>query len=275
MTLVDSHCHFWQLSRGDYGWLEGADAQLAPIRRDFGPADYPGAARLIAVQAAPSVAETDFLLSLAAQNPRIAGVVGWVDLSDEGGAGTLHRLAANPAFKGVRPMLQDIEDAEWLIRKAQPEALGALTKLGLRFDALVKERHLPMLRRFAEAHPDLPLVIDHAAKPQPSLRQAWNEGMEAMARIPHVHCKLSGLMNELSEDARTDPLPVLQSIFDQLLDWFGPSRLMWGSDWPVLTLAATWQDWRDLTETLLAPLSEADRAAILHGTATRFYGVTS
>ena len=274
MQLIDSHCHFWRLSRGDYGWLEGEGGPLAPIRRDFAPADYPGEARLIAVQAAPSVAETEFLLALSAEEPRIAGVVGWVDLSDEAAPGTLARLAENPGFKGVRPMLQDIEDTDWLTRAARPEAVQALVDLGLRFDALVLERHLPMLTGFAATHPELPMVIDHAAKPQPGARPEWEEGMAALARWPQVHCKLSGLMTELSEEELTDPLPPLRAILDRLLEWFGPERLIWGSDWPVLTLAASWDDWRGLTEELLAPLSKDVRAAILQGNAARFYGVS-
>lgn len=275
MTLLDSHCHFWELARGDYGWLDGEGGALAPIRRDFAPADYPGDARLIAVQAAPSVEETEYLLSLAGSDRRIAGVVGWVDLSRSDAAGTLRRLAENPAFKGIRPMLQDIEDTDWLFRKARPDVLVALAELGLRFDALVTERHLPMLERFARENDALPLVIDHGAKPQPGDRPGWEAGMEALARLPQVHCKLSGLLTELSEQERADPLPALQDIFGQLLDWFGPDRLMWGSDWPVLTLAASWKEWRALTETLLAPLSDGDRDAILHRTAAEFYGVSS
>lgn len=275
MQLIDSHCHFWSLSRGDYGWLEGNSDALAPIRRDFAPRDYPGAARLIAVQAAPSVAETEYLLSLAATDERIAGVVGWVDLSDASAPETLGRLAANPAFKGVRPMLQDIDDTRWLAREVRPDAVQALKDLGLRFDALVLARHLPVLADFARAHPDLPMVIDHAAKPQPGARQDWADGMMKLAHIPHVQCKLSGLLTELSDQDRADPLPALRAIMAPLLEWFGPQRLIWGSDWPVLTLAASWQDWRDLTDALLAPLPKADRAAILQGNAARFYGVAA
>lgn len=273
MTLVDSHCHFWKLSRGDYGWLEGSGGELEPIRRDFGPDDYPGVAKLIAVQAAPTVAETEYLLSLAASHSKVAGVVGWVDLSEENTPETIRRLAANPALKGVRPMLQSIEDTDWLFNEARPDAIAALKECGLRFDALIKERHLPMMARFAKDHSDLPLVVNHGAKPQPGPRPNWHEGMEALAKVPHVHCKMSGLLNELSEEERADPLPPLRAIFDRLLDWFGPDRLMWGSDWPMLNVAGNWKDWRALSDELLAPLTESDRAAILHGTATRFYGV--
>ena len=275
MRRIDAHCHFWQLSRGDYGWLSGDDASVAPIRRDFLPADYPGDARLIVVQAAPTMAETDFLLALASRQPPIAGVVGWVDLAAPDAVAQLCQRAANPHFKGVRPMLQDMADTDWLAREARPDALAALQDLGLRLDALVTARHLPMLAGFAAAHPDLPLVIDHAAKPRPGGQTNWMAGMRALAAIPHVHCKLSGLLTELAPENLRDPLPVLQDITGQLLDWFGADRLIWGSDWPVLTLAASYEDWRELSESLLEPLSPDDRAAILHGNAARFYGVAA
>lgn len=273
MQGIDAHCHFWRPSRGDYGWLDGQGGPLAPIRRDFLPADYPADARLIVVQAAPSLAETDFLLSLAAEAPQIAGVVGWVDLSDPDAAGILAQRAQNPLLKGVRPMLQDIAETEWLTRHARPDAIETLCDLGLRFDALVTARHLPMLARFAERYDNLPLVIDHAAKPQPGARDDWEQGMQALAALPHVHCKLSGLMTELSTDELADPLPALRAITDRLLDWFGADRLIWGSDWPVLTLAAPYGDWSDLTARLLENLSDIGRNAILRGNAARFYGV--
>ena len=121
---------------------------------------------------------------------------------------------------------------------------------------------LEVLAGFAAAHPDLPLVIDHAAKPRPGGQANWMAGMRALAAIPHVHCKLSGLLTELAPENLRDPLPVLQDITGQLLDWFGADRLIWGSDWPVLT------------ETLLEGLSASERAAIMGGNATKFYGVT-
>lgn len=273
MTIVDAHCHFWRLDRGDYGWLAAADAALDPIRRDFDPDAYPAAARLIAVQAAPTVAETAFLLDLARRDARIRGVVGWVDLSDAAAEATLDRLARDPLLRGVRPMLQDIADTDWLRDTARPDALQALADRGLCLDALVTSRHLPMLHAVAARHPDLPVVIDHAAKPQPGQRDDWAAGLQALAGLPHVHCKLSGLLTELAPADRADPLPALRDIVAPLIDWFGPDRLIWGSDWPVLTLAASWQDWRDLTDALLSDLDPAARAAVMGGNAARVYGV--
>lgn len=274
METIDAHCHFWRLSRGDYGWLDGTGGPLHPIRRDFGLDDYPSDARRIVVQAAPSAAETDFLLSLAAEDPRIVGVVGWVDLTAPDAADQIRSRAAAPVFKGVRPMLQDIDDTDWLESCVPADAIAALTDAGLRLDALVTTRHLPMLGRFAERHNDLPLIIDHAAKPQPGTREDWADGMRRLATLPHVHCKLSGLLTELAPQELRQPLPALQAIFRPLLDWFGPDRIVWGSDWPVLTLAASYDEWRDLTDELLLPLTDAERRAVLSANAARFYGIT-
>ena len=271
--MLDAHCHFWSLGRGDYGWLETGGPGLDPIRRDFGLADYPGGRPVIAVQAAPSVAETRFLLDLARGSDSIRGVVGWVDLADAGAADAVRDLAADPLLRGLRPMLQDIADTDWLVNVARPEALAAMAGAGLVFDALVTERHLPMLARFADANPDLAIVIDHAAKPQPGPREGWRAGMRALARDPRIYCKLSGLLTELSPEERRDPLPALQATLADLLDWFGPDRLIWGSDWPVVTLAAPLIDWLALSEDLTAGLSAPERAAIFGGNAARVYGV--
>lgn len=274
MTIIDAHTHLWRLSRGDYGWLDGKGGPLDPLRRDFDRADYPGDGRLILVQAAETEAETDYLLSIAEGDPMVAGVVGWIDLSAPDAIARIEARAATPILKGVRPVLQDIAETNWLEDAVAPETLDALAASGLRFDALVTARHLPMLARIAAQHPDLPLIIDHAAKAQNAGTDAdWQEGMAALAALPHVHCKLSGLLTELPPEALADPLPALRPMVGRLLDWFGAERLVWGSDWPVLTLAASWQEWRALTDELLAPLPDASRDAILRGNAARFYGV--
>ncbi|WP_151719404.1 amidohydrolase family protein [Gemmobacter serpentinus] len=271
--MLDAHCHFWSLDRGDYGWLAGEGGPLAPIRRDYLPADYPGAARVIAVQAAPTLAETDWLLAQAASDIRIAGVVGWVDLADEGAADALCSRAKDPAFLGIRPMLQDIAATDWLLTAPRRDALLALAALGLCFDALVAPHHLPVLAQFANANPSVPIVIDHAAKPQDIADPQWQTGMRMLSADPRVFCKLSGLLTELPQSALVDPMPGLRQTFDLLLEWFGPDRLIWGSDWPVLTLAADYDRWLALTQDLLQPLPQATQDGILGGNAARFYGV--
>lgn len=271
--ILDAHCQFWVMERGDYGWLDGVDGALAPIRRDFLPSDYPATARLIAVQAAPTLPETEFLLSLAKGRDAVAGVIGWVDLSAADSAGVLRRLAANPKLRGIRAMLQDIRESDWIVTAPRPETIAALRELDLSLEVMVTPRHLPALTVFARANPGLRLMIGHAGKPRLAIGPdpGWIDGMSQLARLPSVCCKLSGMLTELGPGQLTAPLPELRRIVDRLLDWFGPDRLIWGSDWPVLTLSASYQDWLALTEALLESCSCAERAAIMGGNAARFY----
>lgn len=275
MTEIDAHCHFWSLARGDYGWLEGEGRPLAPIRRDFAPSDMPGTAPVIAVQAAPSSAETDYLLRL--KHPRLAGVVGWVDLAAPSTCGQISDLSINPRFRGIRPMLQDIPETDWLLTAPRADTLATMARMNLTFDALVTPRHLGVLATFAAQNPDLAIVIDHAAKPRLAVGgedEEWLAGMAALAADPRIHCKLSGLLTEISPAQLADPLAVLGPVVGRLLDWFGPERLIWGSDWPVLNLAGDYALWRSLTDQLLAELTDDERAAIMGGNAARFYGIS-
>ncbi len=288
MTRIDAHQHFWQPARGDYAWLRPDDPAVAPLVRDFLPDELQpllqahGVARTVLVQAAESVAETEFMLALADRHDFVGGVVGWVDLARPDAPATLVRLAAHPALKAVRPMLQDLPDDDWILRAPRPEALRELLRLGLRFDALVKPRQLAALRRFVQDRPELPVVIDHAAKPPLAARwndesmRAWRRDMAAFAQAPQVACKLSGLLTEMAaadRASRARAVEILRPVVDALLGWFGPARLMWGSDWPVLTLAGGYDDWVAIADELLAPLAVGERAQVLHGTARRFYGL--
>lgn len=288
MQRIDAHQHFWQLARGGYGWLRADDPVVAPLVRDFLPeALMPmlrthDVTRTVLVQAADSVAETAFLLGLAAAHDVIAGVVGWVALDRDEAASTLERLAADGRLKGVRPMLQDLPTDDWILQAPRPEALRTLQRLGLRFDALVRPRQLAALARFARAWPDLPIVIDHAAKPPlaadwgDEAMQAWRRDMATLAAAPQVCCKISGLLTELAPSDRASPARAtarVRPVIDALLAWFGPERLMWGSDWPVLTLAGSYAEWVSVSDDLLGPLSAGERAQVLHGSAQRFYGL--
>ena len=275
---IDAHQHFWQISRGDYDWMTD---EVAAIRHDILPADLAphlqrhGIAGTVLVQAAATVAETEFLLALARDHAFVRGVVGWVDLTDPAAPATLDSLCRDPAFKGVRPMLQDIPDTRWIAQRAVIANLRALADRGLRLDALVTPRHLDVLAEVLEQLPSLPVVIDHCAKPviaggaDPGA--AWRDGITRLAALPQVMCKISGLANEAGPGWSAEGL---RSVVDHVLTQFGPDRVMWGSDWPVLDLAGDYDGWCAASAALFAHLSGADRAAVLGGTARAFYGIT-
>jgi L-fuconolactonase len=272
---VDAHQHFWRLSRGDYGWLT---PELAPIHRDFGPADLrpltraAGVERTVLVQAAPTEAETGFLLELAEEEPLVAGVVGWVDFEAEDAAHRIAALAARPKLVGLRPMMQDMADDRWMLREELAPALRAMAEEGLTFDALVFPRHLPTLSEFAHRYPGLDIVIDHAAKPDiaAGARDSWARDIGAIAGETRLVCKLSGLITEAGPGWSAEQLRPYVEI---LLEAFGADRLMWGSDWPVVNLAGSYASWRTAAETLLAGRSDDERAAIFGQTASVFYGL--
>jgi len=272
---IDSHHHFWRLARGGYDWLT---PDLGAIVRDFEPADLSpllaanGISETIVVQASASEAETGFLLDIARHTDFVAGVVGWVDLAASDAPERIAVLAANGYLKGLRPMLQDIADDDFILSDAVAPALAAMMDHGLRLDALVQPRHLPILVTLRQRWPQLPMVIDHAAKPDLSRagHSAWARDLAAVATDGVTCCKLSGLVTEAGPGWSLD---TLAPFVETLLDLFGPQRLMWGSDWPVLTLAADYAQWLAACETLLERQSEAVRAAIFGDTARRFYGL--
>ena len=273
---IDAHQHFWRMDRGDYGWL--TPQHHPKIARDFSPADLKpllNAAKIdktILVQAAPTEAETQFLLDIAAATPFVAGVVGWADLEASDAASRIARLAANPKLLGLRPMMQDMADDEWMLRKEIGKSIDAVQRANLRFDALVKPRHLPALAEFLERYPDLPVVIDHGAKPDIAHAglDLWATYIRHIAKNSKACCKLSGLASEAGPGWSA---ATLKLYVDVLLESFGPRRLMWGSDWPVLNEAGDYASWLAACETLTKHLSPSDREAIFGGTAAAFYGL--
>jgi L-fuconolactonase len=270
---IDAHQHFWTLARGDYGWLTPA---LGPIHRDFDADDLSpllarhGIARTILVQAAPTEAETAFLLDIAARTPFVAGVVGWCDFDAQDAPERIARLSGNPLLVGLRPMVHDIADANWLARPALAPALAAMTAHDLIFDALLRPQHVAAMLRVLERHPALTVVIDHAAKPDliSGDLASWCDGIAALAEHPNTTCKLSGLVTEAGPDWTPE---TLRPVVDHLLARFGPERMIWGSDWPVVTLRADYGRWFDTASALLADLTEPQRDAIFGGTARRIY----
>jgi L-fuconolactonase len=268
--LVDAHHHVWQVDRGDYGWL----TPDLPICRDYGLDDLrpllDGIAATVLVQAAPTEAETEFMLQIArGSSGLVRGVVGWTDLSAADAPARVAALAQEKLLKGLRPMLQDIADTGWILRSEVQPALAEMARSGLRLDLLVQPRHLPVLPELARLHPDLPMVIDHGAKPDIAHCgfQPWAADIARIATETEWCCKLSGLVTEARADWQVDDLrPYVQ----HLLAYFGPERLMWGSDWPVVNLAGGYTKWRAAA---LALLPQEGRDAILGGTALRFYGL--
>ena len=271
---IDSHQHFWRLERGDYTWLTPA---LQTIYRDYLPEDLEpqlaraGVSSTIAVQAAASVAETRFLLELAQRHSFIAGVVGWVDFDSEAAPDPIAGLAADDRLVGLRPMIQDIPDTEWMLRPEFAPVFEAMIDHDLVFDALVRPQHLMPLYELTSTHPELRVVVDHGAKPALNGGDLteWKRDISALARDTHAVCKLSGLVTEAGS---ANPA-LLAGCVDHLLDTFGPRRLMWGSDWPVCELVCSYEEWYQASEMLLVRVAPADREHIYSVTARETYGI--
>ncbi|HET7793540.1 MAG TPA: amidohydrolase family protein [Rhizobacter sp.] len=276
MQIIDAHQHFWRLADRAGQW---PPASLVEIHRDFGPADLqPFLERChvsgtVLVQSLPSVADTEYLLQLAERHAFVRGVVGWVDLKAADAAAQIDRLAQHRQLKGLRPMLQDLDDERWIDDPALEPAVAAMRGHRLSFDALVLPRHLGALLAFARRNPALPIVIDHAAKPAipRGQLQPWLGDLAALAALPQVHCKLSGLLTEAG------PFPHAQRLqpwMEAVYQLFGPRRLIWGSDWPVLNLAGHYEGWLAMALRFceLQPgASDETLAAIFGGNARRFY----
>ena len=270
---IDAHQHFWRVERGDYGWLTPAQGDLY---RDFGPEDLRpilarnGIDHTILVQAAPTVAETEFLLQVAADAPFVAGVVGWADLAAPNASDAIASLAESSLLVGLRPMVQGIPDDDWLVSPDLTPAFRALVKHGLVFDALTLPRHLSRLLVVLDRHPDLAVVVDHGSKPfiREGRLDPWRADIAAVAARPGAACKLSGLVTEAATDwAVAD----LRPFADHLLATFGPERLLWGSDWPVVNRAGGYERWREASLDLLAHCGGPERLAVLGRNAARVY----
>jgi L-fuconolactonase len=275
---IDAHQHFWRVARGDYGWL--SQEAFPNLYRDFVPQDLApllaegGIDRTILIQAAESVAETEFMLALAAETPFVAGVVGWVDFASPDAPADITRLARDPRLKGMRPMLQDLPDNDWILKRELQPAIEALSANRLRFDALIKPPQLPAIRRFLDRHPDLPVVIDHGAKPEIAAGRIddWAQHIRAIARDSEAMCKVSGIATEAAPGWTVE---TMRPYVEVLLEAFGPGRLMFASDWPVLTENGDYLGWLATVEALMSGLSQAEKDQVFGGTAATFYGIES
>ena len=210
------------------------------------------------------------MLDVAERAEIVRGVVGWIDFDAADAVMRIEALAARKLLVGLRPMVQDIADDDWLLRPALAPLLNAMAKNGLVFDALTKPRHLQRLLQVVDRHPDLSFVLDHGSKPDLSSGEiaAWQDDIARLAERPNIVCKLSGLVTEAKPDWQiADLRPAVEHIRDR----FGPQRLLWGSDWPVVDLAGGYAKWLDAAETLLADLSPDERASVFGGSAARIY----
>ena len=270
---IDAHVHLWRIARGDYDWIK----PQSPLYRDFTFNNLRGALTktdgVVLVQAAPTEAETGFLLEQARSSAGLVkAVIGWLDLAAEGAPARIEALARNPLLRGLRPMLQDLPDTGWILRPVLAPALAAMQDTGLTLDLLVKPHHLRTILSFAVKHPDLRMVLDHGGKPDIARRswQGWADDIARLAGDTSISCKLSGLIGEAGTDwAVVD----LQPYADHLLGCFGPERVMWGSDWPVLTVHGSYALWRKTAAALTTTLPPEGQEQVFGGTAARFYGI--
>lgn len=268
---IDAHMHLWRVSRGDYGWL----TPDLPICRDYDLAEARATAHgidgAVLIQAAPTEAETQYLLGIAHRSDGfVKAVVGWTDLAAPDAPARVAALARDKLLRGLRPMLQDIDDPDWVLRADVARGLAAMERAGLSLDLLVRPEHLPRCLALARRHPGLAMVIDHAAKPDIAGDgfAPWLDAIAPLAAATGPMCKLSGLATEAAPGAPIeDVLPYAQAV----LALFGPDRIVWGSDWPVLTLAASYDEWQAAALALVREAAPDAEAAIFGDNAIRFY----
>jgi L-fuconolactonase len=276
MIRIDAHQHFWQYSPVNYGWI---DDSMAALKRDFLPHDLApllqanGLSGSIAVQARQSLKETRWLLKLAQENEFIRGVVGWVDLSSPQVTEQLQGFAGNQKLVGVRHVVQAEPDDEYMLRPEFRRGIAQLAEFGLVYDLLLHPRHVPVAVKLVREFPDQPFVLDHIAKPPiaAGTLEPWARDIRRLAELPNVACKLSGMVTEARwrEWTQDDFRPYL----DVVLECFGPSRLMIGSDWPVCTVSTDYGATLGIVLRFIGQLAPSERDAILGGTCARVYRI--
>lgn len=272
--IIDSHHHFWKYNKIDYGWI-GEDMKC--LKNDFLPPYLEKEVRgtgvdgVVSVQARQSIKETEWLLELAKQHEFIKGVVGWLPLIEEKPEVHLQKYASNTYLKGVRHVLHDETDAEYMLRKDFNRGIAQLKTHNLTYDILIFEKHLPQTCLFVDKHPEQVFILDHIAKPliKKNELSPWREQIQELAKRKHVYCKISGLITEADVNKWTERqlIPYL----DIVLEAFGAERLLFGSDWPVCLLGCSYTDWFQLVQRFLEPLSENEKKKIMGLNAIRVY----
>lgn len=279
--IVDAHHHLWDPAAGAYDWMSG---EYAPLRRRYDVDDLvraigeTGVEATVVVQVRHDVLETVELLALAGPDSPVRGVVGWVDLTEPERIAdqieTFRSGSNGSALVGIRHLVQDEPDPEWLLQQSVQQSLDILGKLGLVYDLVIRPAQLAAAVETAGAQPATRFVLDHIAKPRMAAGRSdpeWERFMPSFAELPNVWCKLSGLVTEADWQYRR--IDDIRPYADRVYDWFGEDRLLFGSDWPVCTVAATYGQVFDLAGELLAGASETGRAKILGDNATAVYGI--
>ncbi|MEQ8209654.1 MAG: amidohydrolase family protein [Lacipirellulaceae bacterium] len=273
VRIIDSHHHFWHYTLEDYGWM---DDSMVAIRRDFLPTDLQteisnaGVEGVVSVQARQSLEETRMLCDFAGQHDFIKGVVGWVPLLTDELPAALEEFSSETKLKAVRHVVQDEPD-DFLLRDDFNEGVALLAANGLVYDVLIFERQLPAAIEFVDKHTDQSFVLDHIAKPKIGADELepWRTNLLKLAERENIVCKLSGMVTEADYQSWTPQQ--LQPYLETVLEAFGPKRLMFGTDWPVCTLACEYQEWVRIIREFAAPLTETERHALFFETANQAY----
>lgn len=273
---IDAHQHLWRYSPPGPAWMsEGVEL----LRRDFLIDDLKrvtanvGITNTIVVEAERTLKETAWLSHLAESNPLICGVVGWVPLTAPDARSKLEEVASFPKIKAVRHPIHDEPDNQFILRDDFNRGISELKRFDLRYDILIFERHLSQAIQFVDRHPKQVFILDHLAKPRIRERilAPWQENIRELARRANVYCKLSGMVTEADWNTWSDD--ALAPYIDTALEAFTPKRLMFGSDWPVVTLASSYWRWANTIQTAIAHLSEDERDWIFAKTAIQAYGL--
>jgi L-fuconolactonase len=275
--MIDSHHHLWHYSKEEYPWIPDGSPltqnQLIPELEAVTSAA--GVSGTVAVQARQIIAESDFLLSLANQTDLIQAVVGWVPLIDINVSNDLERLATHPKFNAVRHVLQEEPD-EYFLREDFHRGLAKLPTYNLAYDLLIFQRQIPVATQLVDLQPQLPIIIDHIAKPEARngrIEPAWRSGMKELAQRENIiGIKFSALLTEFPEGE--GHLETITAYFNETLEIFGSHRVMFGTDWPVCLLRTSYQSWTDTVTTLCSHLSESEKLAIQSTNAKRCYQIS-
>jgi L-fuconolactonase len=274
--VIDAHHHFWRYDPGEYGWISES---MGVLRRDFLPqhlAEEIKAAHVdgvVSVQARQTVEETRWLLDFAARHDFIRGVVGWLPLQSPEFARYLEKFAPDPKLKAVRHVVQDEPDDNFILRDDFNRGVAELRRFDLRYDILIFERHLPQAIKFVDRHPGQVFVLDHVAKPRIKRDEMspWRENLKELARRKNVYCKLSGVVTEA--DWRGWTRGQVRPFMNAALEAFGPRRLMFGTDWPVILLASGYGRWTQCVRDFASTLSPAEQDRLFGGTAVEAYNL--